>query len=72
VMPEREEEEEVPRVEETVSSLMKELSRNTRELSRRLKKERSRGKQVQDPRWLKRLAEVNAELDELESELEQR
>jgi metallo-beta-lactamase family protein len=64
--------EEVPRYEETFSSLVKELNRNTRELSRRLKREKSRGRQVQDPQWLKRLAEVNAELDELKSELERR
>jgi len=70
VMPEREGEEEGLEVEETVSSLMKELNRSAREMSRRLKKEKSRGKQVDDPRWLKRLAEVNAELDELKSELE--
>jgi metallo-beta-lactamase family protein len=70
VMPEREGEEEGLEVEETVSSLMKELNRSAREMSRRLKKEKSRGKQVHDPRWLKRLAEVNAELDELKSELE--
>jgi metallo-beta-lactamase family protein len=70
VMPEREGEEEGLEVEETVSSLMKELNRSAREMSRRLKKEKSRGKQVHDPRWLKRLAEVNTELDELKSELE--
>jgi metallo-beta-lactamase family protein len=72
VMPEREGEEEGLEVEETVSSLMKELNRSAREMSRRLKKEKSRGKQVHDPRWLKRLAEVNAELDELKLELERR
>jgi metallo-beta-lactamase family protein len=72
VIPEREREEEGPQVEEKVSILMKELNRTTRELTRRLKKEKSRGKPVHDPKWLKRLAEMSAELDELNSELEHR
>ena len=72
VIPEKGREEEVPRFEETFSSLMRELNRNYRELSRKLKREKSRGMQVQDPQWLKRLAEVNAELEELKSELERR
>jgi len=61
-----------PPFEETFSTLVKELNRNYRELSRKLKREKPRGTQVQDPRWLKRLAEVNAELEELKSELERR
>jgi metallo-beta-lactamase family protein len=72
VMPEKGSEEKIPPFEETFSSLMRELNRNYRELSRKLKREKSRGTQVQDPQWLKRLAEVNAELEELKSELERR
>jgi metallo-beta-lactamase family protein len=72
VMPEKGSEEKIPPFEETFSSLMRELNRNYRELSRKLKREKSRGTQVQDPQWLKRLAEVNVELEELKSELERR
>jgi hypothetical protein len=72
MMPEKGSEEKIPPFEETFSSLMRELNRNYRELSRKLKREKSKGTQVQDPQWLKRLAEVNAGLEELKSELERR
>lgn len=70
IPPEKEKQEEVPRFEGTLSNLIKDLNRNYRKLSRKLKKEKSRGKQVHDPQWVKRLADVNAEMEDLESDLD--
>jgi metallo-beta-lactamase family protein len=69
VMPE-EEAEEVEPSEETLSVLFRHLDRSYKRLRRKLKRGKSKGKELQDPRWLRQLEEVNKKLEELESELE--
>lgn len=55
---------------ETLSTLFRQLDRNYKRLHRKLKNMRLKGKKFQDLRWTKRLEEVNAKMEELESELE--
>ena len=66
----KEEAEEVEPSEETLSVLFKHLDRSYKRLRRKLKRGKSKGKELQDPRWLRQLEEVNKKLEELESELE--
>jgi metallo-beta-lactamase family protein len=54
---------------ETLSTLFRQLDRNYKRLHRKLKNMRLKGKRFQDPQWTKRLEEVNAKMEELESEL---
>jgi metallo-beta-lactamase family protein len=51
------------------SALLGHLDRNYKRLRRKLKRERSKGKEVLDPRWLRQLEEINEKLEKLESEL---
>jgi metallo-beta-lactamase family protein len=69
VMPEEEAEGGEP-PEERLSVLFRDLDRNYKRLRRRLKRRKSKGKEFQDPGWVRRLEEVNKKLEELESELE--
>ena len=61
--------EEVSQPGETFAVLFRHLDRNYKRLRRKLKKERSKGEEVVDPRWLRQLEEINEKLEELESEL---
>lgn len=74
VMPEKgpleEKREEISPSVESLSTLFRHLDRNYKRLRRKLKKERARGMEFQDPRWLKQLEEINERLERLESELE--
>jgi metallo-beta-lactamase family protein len=65
-----EEAKEVKPSEETLSDLFRHLDRSYKRLRRKLKRGKSKGKEFQDPRWLRQLEEVNKKLEELESELE--
>lgn len=56
--------------EEAASLLFSHLDRTYKTLRRKLKKRKSKGKEFQDPRWLRQLEEVDKKLEELESELE--
>jgi len=73
VIPEKvapeEEVREVSAPEETVSALFRHTDRNYKRLRRKLKRERARGKEVTDSRWLRQLEEINDKLEKLESEL---
>ena len=73
VAPERiapeEEAREVSAPGETVSALFRHMDRNYKRLRRKLKRERARGKEVTDSRWLRQLEEINDKLEKLESEL---
>jgi metallo-beta-lactamase family protein len=73
VTPERiapeEEAREVSAPGETLSALFRHLDRNYKRLRRKLKRERARGKEVADSRWLRQLEEINDKLEKLESEL---
>jgi metallo-beta-lactamase family protein len=69
VMPE-EEATKVEPSEEKLSVLFQKLERNYKRLRRKLKKGKSRKREFQDPRWLRRLEELNKKLEELESELD--
>jgi len=62
-------EEEGARFEERLSHLIKELNRNHRKLSRKLKWGKTREKPLQESEVLRRLAALNAEMEKLESEL---
>jgi metallo-beta-lactamase family protein len=55
---------------ESFSILFKHLDRNYKRLRRKWKKERSKGRDFEDPRWLKQLEEINKKLEELESKLQ--
>ncbi len=61
--------EEVLETEETFAGLLRHLDRTYKRLRRKLKKERSKGGEVVDSRWLRQLEEVNEKLEELESKL---
>jgi len=53
----------------TLSVLFRHLDRNYKKLRRKLKRERSKGKEFTDSRWLRQLEEINEKLEKLESEL---
>jgi metallo-beta-lactamase family protein len=53
----------------TWSALFRHLDRNYKKLRRKLKRERLKGKEFTDPRWLRQLEEINEKLEKLESEL---
>ena len=55
--------------EEPFSVLFRHLDRTYRKLRRNLKREKKRGEEFYDPRWLKQLEEINKKLEELEEEL---
>ncbi len=61
--------EEVSAPGETLSALFRDLDRNYKRLRRKLKRERLKGKEFPDSRWLKQLEEINEKLEKLESEL---
>ena len=61
--------EEVSAPGETLSALFRGLDRNYKRLRRKLKRERLKGKEFPDSRWLKQLEEINEKLEKLESEL---
>ncbi len=62
--------EEVSAPGEKLSALFRHLDRNYKRLRRKLKRERSKGKEFIDSRWLRQLEEINDKLEKLESELE--
>jgi len=55
--------------EESFSSLFNHLDRTYKRLRRKLKREKKRGDDLYDPKWLKQLEEINKKLEELDSEL---
>jgi metallo-beta-lactamase family protein len=55
--------------EEPFSVLFRHLDRTYKRLLRKLKREKKRGEDFYDPRWLKQLEEINKKLEELEEEL---
>jgi metallo-beta-lactamase family protein len=55
--------------EEPFSVLFRHLDRTYKRLRRKLKREKKRGEDFYDPRWLKQLEEINKKLEELEEEL---
>jgi len=55
--------------EEPFSVLFRHLDRTYKKLRRKLKREKKRGEEFNDPRWLKQLEEINKKLEELEEEL---
>jgi len=55
--------------EESFSTLFNQLDRTYKRVRRKLKKEKKRGDDLYDPRWLKQLEEINKKLEELEEEL---
>ncbi len=61
--------EEVLQPSETFAALFNHLDRSYKRLRRKLKRERSKGKEWVDSRWLRQLEEINEKLEELESEL---
>jgi metallo-beta-lactamase family protein len=61
--------EEVSPPEETFATLLSHLDRSYKRFRRRLKREKSKGKEFEDSRWLRRLEEIKEKLEELESEL---
>jgi len=69
IEPKEEEREKIPPSMETLSNLFRHLDRNYKRLRRKLKKGRAREMEVQDPRCLKQLEEINERLEKLESEL---
>jgi metallo-beta-lactamase family protein len=69
VMSEEKGEEELP-PEEPFTVLFRHLDRTYKKLRRKLKREKKKGGDVYDLKWLKQLEEVNKKLEELESELE--
>jgi metallo-beta-lactamase family protein len=71
ITPEKESgEEEIAPAEESFSVLFKHLDRNYKKLRRKWRRERSKGKDVLDRRWLKQLKEINEKIEDLESRLE--
>ena len=68
VMPE-EGRQEISPSPETLSHLFRHLDRNYKRLRRKLRNMRPKGKEIQDPRLLAQLEEINKRLEELESEL---
>ena len=69
VIPEERVEERLPS-EESFTVLFKHLDRTYKRLRRKLKREKKKGGDVYDPRWLRQLEEINKKLEELEEELE--
>ncbi len=61
--------EEVSAPGETLSALFRGLDRNYKRLRRKLRRERLKGKEFPDSRWLRQLEEINEKLEKLESEL---
>ncbi len=55
--------------EESFSTLFNHLERTYKRLRRKLKREKKRGDDLYDPKWLKQLEEINKKLEELDSEL---
>lgn len=64
-----EEKGEVAHPEESFHTLFRHLDRNFKRFRKKLRSMRSKGEVVQDPRWLKKLEEMNRKIEELESEL---
>jgi metallo-beta-lactamase family protein len=69
IEPVGEEREKITPPMETLSVLFRHLDRSYKKLRRKLKRGRAREMEVQDPRWLKQLEEINERLEKLESEL---
>ncbi|MFB3886376.1 MAG: MBL fold metallo-hydrolase RNA specificity domain-containing protein [Thermodesulfobacteriota bacterium] len=61
--------EEVSQPGETYTTLLNHLDRSYKRLRRKLKKERSKGGEQLDTRWLEELKEIKEKLEELEEEL---
>jgi len=61
--------EEVLEAGETLAGIFRHLDKTYKRLRRKLKRERSKGREVVDSRWLRQLEEVNEKLEELESKL---
>jgi len=61
--------EEVLQPDKTFAVLFRHLDGNYKRLRRKLRRERSKGEEVVDPRRLRQLEEINEKLEELESEL---
>ncbi len=55
--------------EASLSTLFNQLDRTYKRLRRKLKREKKKGDDLYDPRWLKQMEEINKKLEELESEL---
>jgi len=55
--------------EESLSTLLHHLDRTYKRLRRKLKREKKRGDDLSDPRWLEQLEEINKKLEELEDEI---
>lgn len=68
IMPEERVEEAYP-LGETFSVLFRHLDRSYKKVRRKLRNAKSKGKEIQDPRWLRQLEEINKKLEELDSEL---
>ena len=68
VMPQEKAEEKLPS-EESFDVLFKNLGRTYKRLRRKLKREKRRGEDSYDSRWVKQLEEVSKKLEELEEEL---
>jgi metallo-beta-lactamase family protein len=68
VMPEERREEGLS-PEASFSVLLRHLDQTYKKLRRKLKRERKKGEEVYDPKWLRQLEEVNKKLEELEEEL---
>jgi metallo-beta-lactamase family protein len=56
--------------EASVSTLFNHLDRTYKRVRRKLKREKKRGDDLYDPRWLKQIEEINKKLEELEEELD--
>jgi hypothetical protein len=69
IEPVEEERKEISPSVEIWSVLFRHLDRNYKRLRRKLKKGRAREMEIQDPRRLKQLEEINERLEKLESEL---
>jgi metallo-beta-lactamase family protein len=67
-VPEERMEERLP-PEESFSVLFRHLDRTYKRLRRKLKREKKRGEEIYDSRWMKELEEVSKKLEELEEEL---
>ncbi len=62
--------EEVSESGETFTALFNHLDRSYKRLRRKLKRERAKGEEQVDTRWLRQLEEINEKLEKLESELD--
>lgn len=61
--------EELLRPSESLSVLFRHLDRNYKKLGRKIRRGLSSGKAFLDPRWLKRIEEINEKVKDLEKEL---